>query len=300
MATNNLLKSKIALIGVLLFSSFLAPKTSMAATTKWQQNNVWVFAFQSEYLNWIHDTCIERWSVAGDTIIDGRNYHNLSRDYGYIDGAPVKGLWSYSDTPVATGNVISIREDAGKVYAVKSQYVDFLNKLYPGEDDFYIAPGEDESEMLLYDFTLKVGDIYPCAEASKVVEVSQITTQDHVLRKVLKLSNGLIIIEGIGCVNSIGTLVIYQNTSLSTEEVVSNNLVVRTTARLVSFGIGEQQGEYKTIYDGSKDYPLISRINDNNSHPGSQDYFELSGLRHSTLPTSSGLYIKDGRKVLIK
>lgn len=265
-----------------------------------QQNSVWVFAFQSEYPNWIHDTCIERWSVVGDTVINGRKYHNLYRDYDYIDGASVKGLWSNSDTPVATGNVICIREDAGKVYAVKSLYMDFLKKLYPGEDDFYIAPAETESEVLLYDFTLNVGDIYPCAEAAEVVEISQITTHDQIFRKVLKLSNGLIIIEGIGCVNSIGTLVVYQNTSLSAEEMQSNNFAIRTTARLVSFGIAEQSGEYERIYDGNQDFPIFSRISILNSHPDNQDCFDLSGRRLTTPPTRPGLYIKDGRKILIK
>jgi len=300
MGTKTLLTGRIALIGVFFLSFFLVSQTSKAATAMWQQNSVWVFAFQSEYSNWIHDTCIEWWSIVGDTIIGGRNYHNLCRNYGYIDGASVKGLWGYSDTPIATGNVISIREDAGKVYIVKSQYLDFLKMLFPEECDFYIAPSEGDNEILLYDFTLNVGDIYPCAEAAEVVEISQITTRDQILRRVLKLSNGLIIIEGIGCVNSIGTLAIYQNTSVSADEIQANNYTVRTTARLVSFGIGEQPGEYESIYDGNKDFPIFSRINKIYSHSPKRDKFDLSGRHLSSPPTRKGVYIRGGKKVLIK
>ncbi len=83
MGTKTLLKNQLALIGTLLLSSLIS-ETSKAATTMWQQNSVWMFAFQSEYPNWIHDTCIERWSVYGDTIINGQTYHNLYRDYSGI------------------------------------------------------------------------------------------------------------------------------------------------------------------------------------------------------------------------
>ena len=300
MGTKTLQKNQIALIGALFLLSSFISETSKAATTMWQQNSVWMFAFQSEYPNWIHDTCIERWSVDGDTVINGQTYHNLYRDYYYIDSAPVKGLWSYSDTPIATGNVISIREDAGKIYAIKSQYLNFLKTLYPEENDFYIASAETEDEMLLYDFTLNVGDSYPCAEAAKVVEISQITTHDQILRKVLKLSNGLIIIEGVGCVNSIGTLVIYQNTSLTDEEKLVDELTVHTTARLVSFGISKETGEYECVYDGELDYQIITRISDAIPNSNVPSWHTLSGHRLSSPPTRKGVYIRDGRKVVVK
>ncbi len=178
--------------------------------------------------------------------------------------------------------------------------MNFLKTLYPEENDFYIASAETEDEMLLYDFTLNVGDSYPCAEAAKVVEISQITTHDQMLRKVLKLSNGLIIIEGVGCVNSIGTLVIYQNTSLTDEEKLVDELTVHTTARLVSFGISKETGEYECVYDGDLDYQIITRISDAIPNSNKPSCFDLSGHQLSTPPTRKGVYIRDGRKVVVK
>ena len=184
-------------------------------TSSWIYSLHKIDAAEHEY-SWCH----EWWEVHGTDTIKGKVYYKLERYYSPING----GTRSEADNlderwfvmgPM--GHVISLREESGRIYALKSQYVDFLKSLSPETDDFFLAPASDDDEVLLYDFTLQEDDFYPCSgDKVRVTSVTWKKTPDGLHRKVLVLSNGFKIVEGVGLIGSCGGLIAYQNVQLLT------------------------------------------------------------------------------------
>ena len=120
--------------------------------------------------------------------------------------------WMYALTEPSVG----IREENGKVYAEYDSYMALANDGrigLKGELPFLVT---EEGEILLYDFTVGVGDRYPASDAYTPIFVSTVeivSTLDRVQRKLITLNNGLQLLEGIGCLNSNGLLLHYLYTS---------------------------------------------------------------------------------------
>ena len=73
---------------------------------------------------------------------------------------------------------------------------------------------DDGQEVILYDYTMEVGDTYAHVEGHDditVVAKDMVATQDGDGRRRLTLSNGLVLVEGLGCLNSNGLLLDYLN-----------------------------------------------------------------------------------------
>ena len=98
-----------------------------------------------------------------------------------------------------------------KVYAKKDSYREYMKKVLPEGSDFFEEQADWYDDVVLYDFSLNEGDRYPCCGNVTVKSVSQVTTRDGFTRKLLLLSNGLEILEGVGCLNSSYGVFAYQN-----------------------------------------------------------------------------------------
>ena len=234
---------------------------------------------------------LEYWMVDGSEVINEKEYQNLFR---HGDFYQVKEMWRPTLDRNTINFKLSVREENGHVYAIKEQYLQFLRQLYPQDlhpdiTPFYVAEAEDETEVLLYDFTLHEGDTYPCIGDVKVEEVLQQKTADGVKRKVLKLSNGVIVMEGVGCLNSIGGLIIYQNMEGLSETFQSGNSAYAYLVRC--WQTDSRVDRYLNQTTAIRDLPS------NQSRPTSNNLYDLSGRRLST-PPAKGILIQDGKKVV--
>ena len=118
---------------------------------------------------------------------------------------------------------LHVREDGGKVYGLKGEYVQMMSILFGMAEDSLFIEDCGNGEVLLYDFTLKVGDRYPCKGDVKVQSVEMVTTRDSVERRLLCLSNGQKILENVGCISAGGELLGYQNTGLGYQRTYDTN-----------------------------------------------------------------------------
>ena len=191
---------------------------------------------------------------------------------------------------------IRAREEAGRVYIL---YEDFQgqvshNRSFVGLKDNVSIPYQrtSENELLLYDFTLQAGDPYPTTaeyEGIFVEKVDTVITNDAKSRKLFTLSNGLQILEGIGCLNSRkGTLLYY----LYPPNVWRGNL------QLYYSRLYEYQKDGKVIY--KEETPTNVKITYSYKNVQNPNFFSLSGHRLITPPTRKGIYIRDGKKVMVK
>ena len=249
----------------------------------------WKYLFKAQNPNWNHYICAEFWSVGADTVINGKTYRNLLRDYDYIDGSQAKGLWDYQDEPYATGIVISLREETGRVFVPKEQYIKLLGTIYPDITEPYLSHAATEDELLLYDFTLHEGDLYPCLNQPQITKITSFKTLDNITRNVFYLSNGLIIVEGIGCINSLGTLVLYQNQTI---EYVEEN--TRILSELIEYGPLIEPYIINNIYDYNVGVAPIQQKSFALESATPSTIFDLQGRPVSGHP-QRGLYIQGGR-----
>ena len=303
-----------SLLGATLFSWCLSCSGQIQM---FQEGRTWNYGFMyNQELVWLKQGepfASEEWTVSDKEIIEGKSYHKLLRnDYFRNVKRMLDTMWrpSFNQESKTSGHVISVREEAGKVYAIKDQYISFLKALYPqelhpeiNEDMFYLADADNDNEILLYDFTLEEGDDYPCVGNQKVKQTFHYTSSDGLRRKVLVLTGGSILVEGIGCVNSIGSLVIYQNMS-STTEVLDAASDVIVYAHLIDCLDNTTDS---ALYLWEKDYPLICTTSVSapslNSKHSTLNCYDLSG-RRLTVPSASsvgsvlpkGVYIEDGKK----
>lgn len=161
------MKTKILLfitfLSLLSFKQGLATENRILDKIYFNENPNWI----SYYTNVFDESFIRKeiYSLQGDTILNGIQYHKLYCNEIY------------------TG---AIREMGRKVYA--------YDLLYPPFDD----------EILLYDFNLEKGDVFisnaPEGELStplEVIEIGHITLLNGEDRKVIYLNSG-VWIEGIG------------------------------------------------------------------------------------------------------
>ena len=125
---------------------------------------------------------------------------------------PPPGNFVYHSISVEEGGGCRLLLRQGdKVYAEKNSYREYMRKVFPEGDDIFEEQGEWPLDVVLYDFSLSAGDRYPCRGEVTVESVSSLTTRDGISRRLLSLSNGLEILEGVGCLNSPYGVFAYQN-----------------------------------------------------------------------------------------
>ncbi len=226
---------------------------------------------------------------------NGKEYHCLQFTRSFMDGSPAmnKSDKHAVEDPSPKGN-IGIREDGGRVFIDRDEYLALMSDdsywKMVGDKDYLPYPKTDDGELVLYDFTMQQGDRFPTVEGHDDIWVSKVdmlTTKDGVARKMLTLSNGCEILEGVGCLNSRGLWLFYLNPGS-----ISYNWGV-----LDSYGhLGNpiyRWSEWGDISDGISAPQNASKIT--SSFP-----YDLQGRRLDSQPTNKGIYIQNGKKVVVK
>ena len=230
-----------------------------------------------------------RFSVTGTETVSEKTYFKVAVETAAVDaGRSVEGS---SSCPV-----VLLREQDGKVYAEKQSYLAYLGSgsLEMAGDVVPYVTADDSDELLLYDFTLTEGDAYPMPGDVTVSKVEYVTSTDGVERRLFQLSNDMLILEGVGCLNCYGELIGYQST----------NRVVQYEDDAESRGYFDAyypQGENGAcVYFDYSQWIVtgIGRLKPSSSE-STQSLYDLQGRRLSGTP-GRGLYIRDRKKVVLR
>lgn len=184
---------------------------------------------------------------------------------------------------------LGIREEGGKVYVLYKDYKEQVERLSDHMKSIMPIPflQTSETELLLYDFTLQVGDRYPTSDTYEEIYVEKLEAvicDDGKSRKLFTLTNGLQILEGIGCLNSkYGDLLYY----LYPSEVWRYNTDYFDNRLYICVNSGE------VVYKDPSSQTMVKNIQQQNNTNGST-WYDLSGRRLSA-PPARGLYIEDGK-----
>ena len=247
---------------------------------------------QSTYYGYLN----MRWFYYGeggeyDTMeIDGKTYTII-----HAEGLALPGM-SRTMADVDTGeHYLGIRKEGGRVYANYANYLHHLGKpggFFRGNADYIPYPLTDDGEVILYDYTMEVGDKYRSVDGYDNVSVvgkDVVVLEDQKEHRRLTLSNGLVLIEDVGCINSPGMLINYLNPTEYEKEAFSFLEYKRIDEAML------YTGEHYNIVD--KTYLGISDPMTKES--AFTQLFDLQGRQQQGKP-ARGVYIRDGRKVVIK
>lgn len=177
------------------------------------------------------------------------------------------------------------------------QYIEYLTHPYDGEslnpsfgDPNYIPYHMTaDGELILYDYNMKVGDKFRTVEGYDDIWVAvkdSVIFSDGEQRCRLTLSNGLILIDGIGCINSNGRLLDYLNPAKQywndftyLQSVYDNN--------------------WEKVYEDSitkvKELEVVGIFVGRTILQGTSIRHDLQGCRLTGKPTK-GVYIENGQK----
>lgn len=221
---------------------------------------------------------------------NGQTYHCLYHSLEYVDGK--RFLYSpQKEEETEMVYLLGIRESDGRVFVDSEEY----HQIYGSEKVVYEKIG---TEYLIYDFTLNVGDSFG-TDGTFVERVDELVTEDGVSRKLFVMSSGHEILEGVGCLYSIGELVNYLS-----ESVLQNNIYDGFNYTYLS-DFSESE---KLIYSNTKDwadrYVMAVRPFPDKSFAPDSSLYDLSGHRVSVSSVSSvlpkGVYIQNGKKFVVK
>lgn len=194
--------------------------------------------------------------------------------------------------------MIGVREKDGCFLVNRHDYLALMendktwNRL--GDRQYIPYRQTDDGELVLYDFNMKPGDKYPSVEGHEdifVTTVEEMTTRDGVSRRLLTLNNGYKLLEGIGCLNSVGLFFFYLNPVQNANDYTSYGLskFFKRKGRNSNIEMIYQQGDENTSG--------VSVVKDV-SHQSTSIY-NLNGHSISS-PPARGLYIKDGKKIVAR
>lgn len=205
---------------------------------------------------------------------------------------------------------IVLRREGGRVYTNREDYlyyqrVHLFLDLYGSNDGSLFSFGNpdylpyhltaDSTELILYDYNMEVGDSYRHVDGYEdisVVKKDVVAYNDGLSRRRLTLSNGLILVEGIGCINSNGMLIDYLNPELQYEG--NYTYLKRCTNGHQNVYDYESAGLHIVEWDASG----ISQTLDGQK-TATKGMSDLQGRRLTGQPRR-GLYIRDGRKYLAR
>ena len=155
-------------------------------------------------------------SLKGEKAVDGRTYRGM--DYSEVL------IGSRSNREIENPK-IWLREDGGRVFVNKEEYLLLLtnNTLWSWVGDASYIPYKEteDGELVLYDFTMEPGDSFQHVDGHDdivVDSVGTLTTLDGLQRRLIYLSNGCQVAEGMGCLNSVGGLLAYLNPEKSRQD----------------------------------------------------------------------------------
>lgn len=253
--------------------------------------------------SFMHDSSHEFY-IDGIEEIDGKTYQRLYISVHHLDGGnSMMRSPGYSWDDMDNEYLVGMREESGRVYVNEAEYMDFLRgtgrKGTLGNPDYVPYERTDDGEFVLYDFTMKEGDKFRSVEGYPdvwVAEVKDTVLEDGVTRKMQTLSNGLVLIEGIGCVYSSGMMPAYLNPKPTDDEyanVFAGLTGFSSNGTLIySKGRDEQWPFYLAGIE-----PTVMPRKDINIHNGHESIYDLTGRRVLN-PQPGHLYIQSSKKTI--
>lgn len=198
---------------------------------------------------------------------------------------------------------LGIRKADGKVYVNYAEYLDHLSKVgfcesvtgfrgNPGYIPYHLT---DDGEMILYDYTMEVGDQYRHVEGFDDILVASkdyIVLEDGKERRRLTLSNGMVIVEDLGCINSTGLMFDYLNPADDNSWLNAVlQCVIRDDNYLYKNGTSPEVDKIDKV-----DYPKALQVQAYNLHGRLAIHPIQSNWSDRRMP--KGVYIQNGRKVI--
>lgn len=277
-------------------------------TTSAQQETVWVYDY------------LYSWTQKGDSIYGDVSYiwyHTIGtieiegKEYTAID-IELEARPTVKQRRGAGQNCeysLGLREENGRVLVNYQDYMNYLSHKYPNGSGYRASYGDasyipyyltDDGEIILYDFNMKVGDKYRHVDGYEdicITAIDSVMLNDGSKHKRLTLSNELILIEGIGCINSPGMLFDYLNPSSGIKHWICYLTLF--------FDNVEDDWMVTPLSDAIYSYknPLIVNtwslgIEEQTLSTGKEVIFNLQGQRITTY--QKGLNIVDGKKIYLK
>ncbi len=194
--------------------------------------NSWKYHFMVDY----QEKLMDEWflySISSTFTKNGETYYKM---YVFLSTNDVNAKTSVS-TKSSLFPTLNLREKDRKVLVDRKEYLAFLegengyNIPIFGDKNYLPYPVTSDDEIVLYDFNMNVGDKFISVEGHEDISVVKVDTiesfenrpSDKSLpRKWITLSNGMVIVEGVGCINSAGGLLSYLNPLQDTEEQSMN------------------------------------------------------------------------------
>lgn len=221
---------------------------------------------------------------------DGQYY---TETFGF-GGAYYKGVKSYCIVSFHQGQEhgeLEVRVEGDRMLVDREEYLALLadGSFWSREGDRDYIPYEEteDGELVLYDFSKKVGDKFVSVPGHcdiTVEGVERIITRDGIVRRVQRLSNGCTVIENIGCIDSPGAWLFYLNPADS--ELVTLGSCYTTLHRLI-FKWGDQEQTVSITAAG-------------NTAAGNTDaIWNLQGQRLANVP-QKGVFIRNGKKHILQ
>ena len=168
--------------------------------SSWGYLNV-ILPPETDYDALPYETNVEEFSI------NGKKYHQLN----IVFAIPELDFNNNSNDDWWNA-ILYIRDKEGQLLADAESFTQYQKlKWYSGPKDFCPFEKTADGEVILYDFTKEKGDVYRSIEGHEditVADVGTMTTKDGLSRKTMTLSNGAVIVEGMGCVLK-GTLLNY-------------------------------------------------------------------------------------------
>ena len=273
-------------------------------TASAQQETVWVY----DYLyGWAQkgdsiygDVFYEWYHTIGTIEIEGKEYTAIDFESEAIPTAKQR-RGAVQDIEYCLG----LREENGRVLANYQDYMSYLADKYSngkcfGDPSYIPYYQTDDGEIILYDFNMEVGDKYRHVDGHDDISVTAIDSvmlNDGSKHRRLTLSNGLILIEGIGCINSPGMLFDYLNPSSGIKHWMCYLTLFFDNVENEWWGTPSSDAVYK--YSN----PLIVNtrslgIEERTLSTGKEVIHNLQGLRINGL--QKGLNIVDGKILWVK
>ena len=244
---------------------------------QWVQGDYRIYPANTPYLiNYATRT----YAAVGELEIGGRTYQKIynctkSRCAG-LDPGP---RYSY---------LFAMRREGGRVLADADSY----RAAFAQASDVY--PTNEEGEYILYDYDAHVGDAYLGTQYT-VVEEGDTTLSDGQSRRMLVLSSGHRLIEGVGCVNVQGTPFDYLCHDNAPNTFFDFSLLENYyDAEGHRIYVNAREKAYEAIVAGVETVATSDRL-------ASDDrVYDLQGRRMDVRHLPKGIYIQHGKKFVVK
>lgn len=228
------------------------------------------------------------------------SYESDGKTYGMVlEEGDSKGAPPFSGGLLKS--MIGIREKDGCVLVNREEYLGLMadGKTWKslGDNQYIPYRQTDDDELVLYDYNMKPGDKFLSVEGHEDISVNtveEITTRDGVCRRLLTLNNGYKLLEGIGCLNSLGLFFFYLNPIQNIKDYKSYGLYqfVRRKGKNSNVEIIYQEGDIDA--SGIKMMPQSSIP----AYP----LYDLQGhrIQNPSGNVKRGIYIQGGQKIIVR